>query len=496
MRRRLQSARPSSALRRSAFRPALTAVLPPMALTLALGLWGIRRQNSMWGDEAVTYELAQRSVLHIWRTAQHIDLVHALYYTLMHGLFGLFGEGLLTLRLPSVLAMSVAAAGVAVLGLRLAGLRAGLLAGTVFPLIPQVQQYTQEGRSYAMVCALATWSTLLLLAAASGRSRRWWAGYAVVMLTACLLHEFAVLLLPAHGVTLVVSRVERRVLRGWTKAAGCVLGGTLPLVAHSARQSGQVAWIGFPDPVQLLGLAAMALVGVWCARHLLQGGRGTVPLPTLALPILLLPGLLLLLLSPVKPLFVDRYVLYSTVGFALLLGAGLDRAWGPRTPTWPRWPAWLAVTAVVAALVPVSVHLRTPESRRDDVIAIGRAVRQAAEPGDGLLYLPGRRRVWTQARPRDTRNLTDLALAQDPVASDTLSGTELPARDITARMRAFARIVVVHDREGEPLDMSPEGRAKRRTLDRYFHECGTTTVEGARITVHARGRTPCSPFTG
>ncbi|MBD0844782.1 glycosyltransferase family 39 protein [Streptomyces sp. TRM68416] len=464
-----------------------------MALTTALGLWGIHRQNSMWGDEAVTWQVAQRGVPHIWRTAQHVDLVHALYYTLMHGVFAVFGDGLLTLRLPSVLAMSLAAAGVGLLGLRLAGPRAGLLAGLVFPLIPQVQRYTQEGRSYAMVCALATWSTVLLLAAASRRTRRWWAGYAVVTLTACLLHEFAVLVLPAHGVTLVVSGVGHRVTRGWARAAGCVVAGTLPLMALSAGQSGQVAWIGFPDPVQLLGLAAMALVGVWCARRLPPDGRGTVPLPALALPILLLPGLLLLLFSPVKPLFVDRYVLYSTIGFALLLSAGLDRARRPRTPA---WQAWLAMTTVVAALVPVSVHLRTPESRRDDVFAIGRAVREAAEPGDGLLYLPARRRVWTQARPHDTRNLTDLALAQDTVASDTLSGTELPARDIPARMRAFARIIVVHDREGEPLDMSPEGRAKRRTLDHYFHTCGTTGVHGARITVHVRGKAPCSSFTG
>lgn len=414
-----------------------------MALTLALGLWGIRRQNSMWGDEAVTYELAQRSLADIWRTALHIDLVHALYYSLMHGLFALFGDGLLTLRLPSVPAMALAAAGVAVLGLRLAGPRAGLLAGLVFALIPQVQLYEQEGRSYAMVCALATWSTVLLLAAVSRRTRRWWwAGYGVVMLTACLLHEFAVLVLPAHGVTLILSGVERRVIRRWAGAAGCVVAGTLPLVVLSACQSGQVAWIGFPDPTQLLGLAAMALVGVWCARHLVRGGRGPVPLPALALPILLLPGLLLLLFSPVKPLFVDRYVLYSTIGFALLLGAGLARA---RTLPSPTWPAWLALTAVLAALVPVSIHLRTPESRRDDVIAIGRAVREAAEPGDGLLYVPERRRVWTQTRPQDTRNLTDLALAQDPVSADNLAGTELPTRDIPDRIRSFRRIIVVHE---------------------------------------------------
>ncbi|MGC9539271.1 hypothetical protein [Streptomyces sp. UG1] len=74
-----------------------------------------------------------RSVACIWRTVQHVDLVHALYYTLMHGLFRLFGGELLTLRLPSVVAESLAAAGVGLLGRRLAGSRVGLLARPLFP---------------------------------------------------------------------------------------------------------------------------------------------------------------------------------------------------------------------------------------------------------------------------------------------------------------------------------------------------------------------------
>ncbi|WP_246112047.1 hypothetical protein [Streptomyces hawaiiensis] len=74
---------------------------------------------------------------------------------------------------------------------------------------------------------------------------------------------------------------------------------------------------------QLVGLAAMAVVGVWCARGPLPA-RGPIRLPAPALPLLILPAALLLLLALVKPLFVDRYVLYSTIGFALLLGAWLD----------------------------------------------------------------------------------------------------------------------------------------------------------------------------
>ncbi|MFD9515175.1 hypothetical protein [Streptomyces mirabilis] len=236
----------------------------------------------------------------------------------------------------------------------------------------------------------------------------------------------------------------------------------------------------------------MVIVGMGCARRPMNV-RAPIQLPALALPILVIPRLLLLLISPVKPLFVDRYVLYSSIGFALLLGAGIDgfhkRRLSSRT-------SWVAALAVLAALLPPTLYLRMPQSRHDDVIAIGNAVRHAGRPGDGLLYLPGRHRVWTGANPEDTRFLTDLALVQDPTSSNTLAGVELPAHDIPARILKFDRIVAVRDPEGAPSDSNSQEEAKTRTLKRYFRECGATRVTGARITVYvrkvSRGRsTPC-----
>lgn len=463
-------------------------VIAPLALAIALGLWGIRRKNSMWGDEAVTYQLAHRDLSQIWLTAQHIDLVHALHYAVMHEIFGLFGGGLLTLRLPSVLAMSVAASGVGLLALRLAGPRAGLLAGLVFPLLPQVQKYAQEGRSYAMVCALVTWATYALVASVPHRARWRWAVYGSTMLLACLLHEFAVLVLVAHGVTLVVSRVPRPVLRAWSVAAAGVVAGLLPLAIYSAGQSEQVSWIG--GPVRPGYFLVVAVVGMVCALAPLRV-RGPVRLSVLAVPILVLPGLLLLIASLVKPLFVDRYVVYSNIGIALLLGAGMD--YFLRRQRSSRY-AWIAAVAVLAALVQPSLSLRTPQSRSNDVTAIGAAVRKEGRPGDGLLYLADQHRILTAANPEDTRFLTDIALAQDPVSSNTLAGVELPAQEIAARMLEFDRIVVVRAVGAHSLT-NPQEEAKTSTLRRHFREYGTTHVNGARVTVYVRDHDP-SPKAG
>ncbi|MDX3387453.1 glycosyltransferase family 39 protein [Streptomyces niveiscabiei] len=451
-------------------RPATRAwiTLAPAALTLALGLWGIRRRNTLWGDEAVTYDLAHRTLPQIWATAQHIDLVHALYYAVMHAVFTAFGDGLVPLRLPSVLATTAAAAGVTALGVRLAGPRAGLLAGLAFAVLPQVQKYAQEGRSYAMVCALITWATLALVT-----PTRWrWPLYGSTMLLACLLHEFAALALAAHGTTLLVSRVPRRVLRAWSLTAASVITGLLPLAIRSAGQSAQLAWI--ESPVRLPGVLLMTAVAAACALTPPRA-RGPVHLTALALPLAVLPTLLLLLASLAKPLFVDRYVLYSTTGTALLLGACLDHTLR-RTPL----ITYAALLTALTALIPPSLTLRTPESRTNNATAITAAILQAARPGDGLLYLPTHHRTLTTP----TAPLpTDLALSRTPTASNTLTGIEFPAEDIAARMLRFDRILVLHTNPAPP---TPQDQAKTNTLHHHFRPHTSTQLHGARITVYVR----------
>ncbi|MGW7230942.1 glycosyltransferase family 39 protein [Streptomyces cyaneofuscatus] len=455
------------------------AVVAPASLSLALGLWGIRRQNTMWGDEAVTYRLAQRELYQLWETVQQVDLVHALYYAVMHVVFDMFGAGLLSLRLPSVLAMAAAAGGVGLLGLLLAGPRAGVTAGLVFALLPQVQKYAQEGRSYAMVCALIAWATCALVVSSSRRGRRRWIVYGFAMLLACLLHEFAVLALAAHGVTLIVSCPPKAVLRAWSVTAAGVLAGLLPLAIVSAGQSEQVSWIG--GPVRPYPWLAAVMVGLVCTRAPLRS-RGTVRLTALAVPLLVLPGALLLMVSLVKPIFVDRYVLFSDIGLALLLGAFVEYV--HKLPRYS-WTVYVAVPAALVALVPLSSSLRTPQSRSNDAIAIGAAIHTEGRPGDGLLYLSGRQRTLTAADPDDTRLLVDIALARDPVASNTLAGVERPACEIAARMEQFDRIVVVRA-VGMHAPGDPREEAKRDTLRRHFRAQTTHEVNGARVTLYTR----------
>ena len=469
-----------------------TAAAAPFVLTLAIGLWGIKRQDGIWDDEAVPYDAAHRSIPRLFHLLPDADLVHGLYYLLMHIVFSVH-DGLVALRLPSVLAMCATAAGVALIGDRLAGPRAGLLAGLVFPLPPVTQWSEQDGRSYAIVCALVTWSTWLLLRAVDEDRARTWAGYALVSLVACLVHEFAVLALVAHGATLLLSGVRGRPLRLWSLLTVAVLVVLAPFAVLSMGQSEQISWITTPGLRNLYDFPWLMAIGVAGALAR-PAKRGAVRLWALAVPMLLLPTTLLLLVTfTVKPLYVDRYVLYSVIGFALPAGAALDRLWtlAERTGLRRVWEAvGIAAIAVIIGvmLVPHWRVQRTPAARDDDLAAAARAVRTLASPGTGVLFVPERLRVTAQVFPDDFRGLTDLALEKGATVSGTRYGVELPPDRIRERIAAAGRIIVLSDDppRDQTSDRIPQETVKTATLRAGLAVCGAKGALGVRITVYAR----------
>ncbi|MEU0685923.1 glycosyltransferase family 39 protein [Streptomyces uncialis] len=437
----------------------------------------------MWHDEAVTIGVASRDLPDVWETLERVDAVHGLYYLLMHGLFGVFGTDVVVLRLPSVLATAAATAGVAMLGLHLAGPRAGLCAGVVFAVLPGVQQYAQEGRSYALVCALVVWATYALVRAVERGRRSPWAVYTALMLAACWTHEFAVLALAPHAV------VVPRGLRGvWARAAVCVTVGLAPLVLVSVRQSSQVGWLDATKPDEYARFALMAgvaLAAAWVAsagRRRARTARGPF-LVVLGLGLFLAPTGLLMLLSLARPLYLDRYVLYGAAGLALLLGAALDRV--PRLGPLLRTGAILAAVAVCTELVPTALDLRTPASRSDDTTALAAALHRTARPGDGVVYLSVKRRAWELAESAPLPGV-DLARERGPNVSHSLYGTEVAPTELRTRMLARHRIIAVGSPPGVAVEDDPMARVKRDTLADHFRVCGERRAGGAVITVYAR----------
>ncbi|MEU1042550.1 glycosyltransferase family 39 protein [Streptomyces sp. NPDC005551] len=464
--------------------------LIPLLWTLALGLWGLSRQHSVWRDEAATWQVAQRSGADIWHMLGQVDAVHGLYYLLMHGLFTCFGPSTTTLRLPSVLAMAVAAACVTIIGHRLVGVWAGLGGGLAFGLMPAVQFYLQEGRPYALVAAGAGISTLLLVTVLQGRGRTvHWAAYGGTVLACALLNWLSLLLLPAHLATLIWTKAGRRMWTSWVMAAMAAVAAALPLILFSRTQSDQVSWIPPLTGHMLIGPAVLLAIGTLGA--LLDRPRaGRLSLAAVALPLLAVPQLGLIGLSLIQPLFLDRYVLFSMVGLALLIGAALGTVVRATGPGFPKASRWLVPTVVVAAgvgLLPQSLAKRSPSSRVDDVLAVAADVRQLKRAGDAVLFIPAARRDTALVSPDAFTGLRDIALVRSPEESGTLKGEEAGPHRIRTAMLAHQRILLVTDASKVARTVSAErDKAKTAVLKKSFTVVADEQVRGRRVTVYER----------
>jgi mannosyltransferase len=484
----------------SAFRHRVPLWLIPLLWTLALGLWGLSRQHSVWRDEAATWQVARRSVADIWHMLGQVDAVRGLYCLLMHELFAWFGPSTTTLRLPSVLAMAVAAACVTAIGHRLAGTWAGLGAGLALGLLPAVQFYLQEGRPYALIAAGAGISTLLLVTLLTERGRTGlWAAYGGTVLVCALLNWLSLLILPAHLATLAWTKAGRGTWTRWAAASTAAVAATLPLILFSRSQSEQVSWIPPLTWHMLIGPAVLLTIGglgalldrsrvgrAWAGRP----GAGRLSVAAVGMPLLAVPQIGLIGLSLIQPLFLDRYILFSMLGLALLIGAALGTAVRAAEPRFPRASRRLVPTVVVVALLallPQSLAKRSPESRVDDVLSAAADVRRLKQPGDAVLFLPAARRDTALVSPDDFTGLRDIALTKSPVASGTLKGEEAAPDRIRSAMLAQQRILLVTDvpRVARPLSARREVM-KQAVLKRYFTVVADEQVRGRRVTVYER----------
>ncbi|WP_308295004.1 glycosyltransferase family 39 protein [Streptomyces sp. NK08204] len=484
----------------------------PALVMLALGLWGLDR-GGMWRDEAVTFQVAGRTVPQIWRLLHSVDAVHGLYYLLMYAVLAVHPDEVV-LRLPSVCAAAVTAGLVAALGARLLRPRAGLWAGLLYAGSPMAGHYAQEGRSYALVAAGATGATLLFVRAVGRGGRAWWAYGALLGLT-CWLHEFAVLLLLAHAVSLALGRAGARVWRGWGCAAAAVGVSLAPLALVSRSQSAQVAWLRPPtvetaqgllrmflgptDGVYwaCLGLAAVGLLGV-------VGRRGEVTCAGVCLPLAVVPPVALMLVSQFSPLYVDRYVLYALSGAPVLVAAGAEKVAGllgrlrPAAPAGVRFlvgSPFLALAGVFALVLsffhqlPLMDTDRDPARRPDDLAAVSRVAARELRPGDPVLFLPAYTRNVALTYPGAFRGVRDIGLAEGAAGSGTLYGREVDASVLGRRLAGLDRVWVVADRDvlaGRWVVQSPVTRAALALLDTEFAPVRESVQDEVAVRLYVR----------
>ncbi|MEU6310111.1 glycosyltransferase family 39 protein [Streptomyces sp. NPDC047014] len=425
---------PEAAISRIAWR------LAPPLLAVLLGLWGLERGGSMWRDESVTWQVAHRPLGGIAELLGRVDAVHGLYYLLMHGVFQLWDGGLWALRLPSVAATALAAAGVAAVAHRLCGERAALASGCVYAVLPPVQMYAQEGRSYALVAAAVVWATYLML-------RERWAAYTAVLVLGCWLHEFAALALLAHA-------FPSRHSRAWRRSAAVVALLILPLAVLSLRQAhDQLGWLGRPSWQDWTAYGLLATTALLLSR----GAPRT--LVGVALPLTLLPPGLLMTISLANPWYVDRYVLYALTGWTLLAGVRLAGVCSAGQPAGGPPAGVLAVSDPPAGAQTAGDPAEgarpasdPPASDPPEGVRLGAGQPAGAQPASGLPQ--GSRLAEAQRAGVPAEGARH---ASDPPAGVLAAGRRLGAAQGAGTKPAAARIGRAQPAEARPASDRPAG---------------------------------------
>ena len=476
----------------------------PGVLGLITGLYHLA-VPPLWRDEAATKAIASRSVGQILATMPHDDVVHGVYYLVAHVFIGLFGSSNGALRLPSAIAAAAACAvtaliaqRLAVAGGRLSAALTGVTAGVVLALLPAMIRYAQEARSYAIVSMLAAIATYLLLRAVDDGGRGWWAGYGAAVFLTGLFNIFGLLIVVAHLLTLLatgwgaaggrnayygsdfaspagVRPRGRRLLGvpvGWLIAGLAAVVLLVPLVALAYAQRDALSWMtsstsigrntvalahfwaGSPGLVwPVFGLAVLGVVA-----SLVAGPRSLSP-ATVALPWLVVPPAILLAVSTTHPVYDQRYVEFCLPGLAICVAAGISWLWRLAALALRRPPArgalgWLAVLPAVAAAVALAVALqpadgvvRQPSYRPDDLEHEAQIITANSKPGDIVFFIPINDRIVSMPFPAPWQKLRDIALAESPVSSDTLYGTDVSPAELLRRFTHVSRVWVVSSSE-------------------------------------------------
>ncbi|HEY2079433.1 MAG TPA: glycosyltransferase family 39 protein [Streptosporangiaceae bacterium] len=461
--------------------------LIPAAVTFGLMLYKITRP-SLWQDEVSTLADTHRTLPQLFALLGHIDAVHGAYYVLMWFVIRVAGTGELAIRFPSAVAMAVAAGSIGLLGKRLVSGRAGLAAGLVFAAIPQVTWYGQNAREYALTAAVGTIASYLLVRAVQappgarrGSVTHWMIGYGVSLAVLGLLNLFALLLIPAHGLTLAVlarrdaavrvpgasgshpDATARPLARGWLIAALAALVASSPEAYFGWTERAQVGWIARPDMQEIVGLTQLigpsavfiAVLIIIAAGIVVSAARGRTRLRAewpqrlvaLCVPWLVLPPAVLLAASLAHPGYLFRYIVFCIPAAALLVGtalAALGRAAGT-----------LALVVIVLLVLPSQQSVRGPKSHENQNLrAVSQFVADHAHRGDSVLFASFYERKIAIAYPAGFRTLRDISLGESAAATSEPVASNAPTAVISKRLGTVSRVWLIR-RLGSPEPVPP-----------------------------------------
>lgn len=337
----------------------LVVLVAGLAVFVAVVFHNISK-SSIWFDEAFGAYLIR---FNFWDIAVYTanDVHPPLYYWLLQAWTTLFGTNELGFRSMSVFFAVIAIVFAFLLARKWFGQRVAWISLALMIFTPFFIRYAQEARMYTMVAAIAFAATYVMIRALESKQRRLWILYGVLVGLGMLTHYFAALVWLAHWLwrfaSLKLDKVKSKKIlsaffsKDWIIAHVVAVGVFAVWIPAFFYQLFNVQGNGFWIPPVTPGtlpnfmtnvLYYLELVDVqsWFALVFIAVLIALVVLVVrvfntlkteqkkqylLILFLAIIPPLILLILSmpPLRPSFVDRYVVPSSLAIVLLIGVTL-----------------------------------------------------------------------------------------------------------------------------------------------------------------------------
>jgi len=329
-------------------------------LGAGLGLFGLLSIGNMsrwsvWFDEAYGLYLIRYGFLDIAKYTS-TDVHPPLYYWVLKIWQAIFGNSEIALRSLSMVMIMIAIVFVYLLVRRAFGVRVGAWVVALLALSPMMIRYAEEARMYGMVMAIVAAATYVLIDVTSKPSRRKWVLYGILVSLGMWTHYFTAIMWLTHWVWRYITvrrKNARQTARAfWTKewiwAHVLAIGLFLPWLPYMVKQMATVQAGGFwirPISVttpfnfltnlimyrenhEVLGWLAVLMllvmvviiVSIATAYRRLRGEQRSMFVLIVAMAIVPMLLLLALSLPPLRPSFVDRYLLPSIPFWFVAIG--------------------------------------------------------------------------------------------------------------------------------------------------------------------------------
>lgn len=294
--------------------------------------------NELAGDEPFTVYWAQRPLSELFgmlRTENNPPL----YFLIMHGWSLLVPLDPGWLRIPSAIFSILTVWPLFLLGNRLGGWAVGLTAALLFSFSQHSYAFAHEVRAYSLFVLACTWAVWQLLRLASDLHRHpsqrsasiVWLVFANVLATWA--HYFGWLMVGLELVLVFGVPILRGVRMKMLVAAALTAVCSFPLLgilfSRAGASLGHGTWVdvpGWDEPYNMVmrwsNAPVVAVLLLTLIALALALARGRMRQMHVAIPLLWcgLPLIGMFLISLLFPIYLDRYLLFASIGFYLLAG--------------------------------------------------------------------------------------------------------------------------------------------------------------------------------